>query len=249
VKIEINLDQKNIGYILKLAVAGCAELLDYPDICKIVDKKNGSNNLYINHSDFDNWSGCSTWEKGCSIAHALALGGCSKILDYPQYLKIPNQSETTPLHFLTEKLLKTDTAILNKILKIKNLEKWVNSTGITPLHHIARLGYTDLLDYPGIERVESPKYNAHGTPMTLLYRYADSNLKKLLKHSHLMVEYINHGTPLEALTFNNKIKPTVKTLKKYGFKMEKNWHPSKKLDRSVVNTILSVSQAIRFIHY
>ena len=254
-EVKINLSLKDIPYIMNLALAGCVELLEYPELCSL--KNDGwepPRNYYDNK---DSW-----WHEKGTLVHGLAYNGFSKILDYPQYLKIKNKCGVTPLHLLAQSLIpehrrrdealqlsSEDIAVIDKILKIEGLCDLKAKDDTTPLHYIAELGYIPLLDYPGVETVESPEYNCHGTPMTLLYRHASDGLDRLLKHPHIMTEYKTHGSPLSDLSYNKILRPTVKVLREYNFKMTKKWHSSKKLDRGVIADMLSVPQAIRFMIY
>jgi len=226
-EVTINLDKKDISYVMKLASVGCKEILNYPELCELVDKTNGEGTLYNYLRDYDEWSRFREWEKGCTPVHALGFACCFDILDYPQYLKVKNKNGTTPLHFLTKKLLIEDKEVLDKILKIDGLEKLKNNEGVTPLHTIASLGYVPILNYPGIEKIESPEFNTHGNPMTLLYHYATEGLDTLLSHPDVMTEYKQHGSPLYNLQYNKIIRPSVKKLREHGFKMNSNWHSSK----------------------
>jgi len=248
-EVKLNIDSRNIGKIINLAMGGCVELLNYPELCTLVDKTDGEKYLYNHKRDYNSWASFNDWGKGFTLVHALAFKFHPEILDYPEYLKLKNKNGVTPLHLLSEKLLPEDTDVMKKILRIEGLEKLTDSMGTTPLHYIAMQGFIPILDYPGIGKIESPEWNSHGTPMTHLYRNATTDLEKLLKHPDVLTEYKTHGTPLEELARNKKFRPTVKLLKEYGFKMDRRWHSSKKLDAQVIGDILSVPKSIRFMIY
>ena len=254
-KVILNLSKKDIPYIMQLALAGCSELLEYPELCNL---KNMDWEAKTNISQRD-----LTWYDQATLVHALAYKGCSKILDYPQYFKTKNKFGKTPIHLLIESMIpryreeegisltSENIRVLNKILKIKGLEDLkyyrFGEYYITPLHYIGELGHTPLLDYLGVEKIESPEILAEGTPLTLLYRYATNNLDKLLRHPNILTQYEGQGSPLESLSYNKVLRPTVKILKQYNFKINKKWHPSKKLDNEDVEDMLSVPKSIRFL--
>ena len=253
-KIEIEVSKDNTEHLLNLGLSGCVELLNYPELCLL---KNDREEPSSNPKDGNDFS----WYMGGTLVHALALGGCCDILKFPEYLKLENNNKTTPLHLLVMSFLSErwsdevkpisleDAIILNKILEIEDLCDLKNKEGETPLHTIASLGHLPILGYEGIENIESPEFNTHGSPMTLLYRNALSGIDTLLRHPSVLKDYETHGTPVEELSRNKKIRPTVKTLKEYGFRIENKWHPSKKLDIGVVKDILSVPNSIKFIIY
>jgi len=252
-EVKINLSSEDIPYIIRLALAGCSELLNYPKLCSLVNE-----DWEPDRSEYDHrrWA----WYRKATPVHALAFNGHSKILDYPQYLTLKNEDGDTPLHFLAQSCLPRGwndeivvtpeiAEVFDKILKIKDLDKNTGYEGVTPLHFIAQMGYLPVLDYPGIEKIETPGWNAQGTPMTFLYESATTGLGKLLRHPHIFTEYESHGSPLESLAHNKELRPTVKILKRYGFKFNRKWHPSKKLDREVVSDMLSIPKSIRFMIY
>lgn len=241
---------------MNLGKAGCVELLDHPELCKI------KNTTWEEPYSSDRKS--HYWFKEATLVHALAVEGHDKILDYPEFLKIPNKFGQTPLHLLVKSYVpdgwerrrgyeipENVKKILDKVLKIEGLDKLKaeGDNDVTPLHHIGELGYIPLLDYPNVGYVESPEWNCHGTPLTHLYLNATDGLGKLLRHPHLLTEYKTHGTPLESLSRNSTLRPTVKELRRYKIKMEKSWHSSKKLDKKITADIQSVAPAIQFILY
>jgi len=251
-EIKIDLTLNDVARVMKLALAGCTELLDYPELCTLINKEWADERGY----DFDR--NCY-WYKLATPVHALAFTGNTEILDYPQYLKLKNESGDTPLHFLTEYFLPSwsekpvvtpeISEIFDRILQIEGLDKLEGFEKVTPLHNIAKMGYISVLDYPRVELVETKEWNAHGTPMTFLYNSATDGLERLLKHPHIFTDYKHHGSPLESLARNKELRPNVGVLKKYGFKFNRKWHPSKKLDREVVSDMLSVPKSIRFMLY
>lgn len=257
VSLELKFTEKDTPNIMMLALAGCTEFLKHPELCELV---NDEWEHRPNHHDRRD----SSWYKEATLVHALAFNGYSEILDYPQYLKVKNKYGKTPLHLLLQHMIPEyyrrdegitltpeNIKVLDRVLKIEGLceMKAEGDNEVTPLHYIGELGYIDMIDYPGVEKIESPEWNCHGTPMTHLYRNATDGLNRLLKHPDLMTEYQCHGSPLEALARNKMIRPTVKILRRYKFKMKKNWHSSKKLDGSVVQDMLSIPKSIRFMIY
>jgi len=201
-----------------------------------------------------------TWYEEATVVHALAYRGYDKILDYPQYLKIKNKHGVTPLHLLVQSYIPNYyrrgdnhvtpeiAKVLDRVLQINGLTDLKGHYDQTPLHFMGELGYVPLLDYPEVGNVQSPEWNSHGTPLTQLYYYAYDGLDRLLKEDNILTEYVNHGSPLEALATNKKLRPTVGVLRKYKFKMTNKNHSSKKLTRSIARDIINnVPQAIRFI--
>ena len=77
--------------------------------------------------------------------------------------------------------------ILDRILKIEGLDKLMNNTGVTPLHHIGGMGYLPVLDYRNIEKISPTEWNSHGTPLTFLYGRATEGLDLLLSKKYLIL--------------------------------------------------------------
>jgi len=254
INLSIDIDNPEYTKLIYLGLGGFTEVLSYPELCSIKSIIWDDENLRDYNRNNSNWYASAT------VVHALALKGYSEILNYPQYLKIKNGNGETPLHLLLESYLPElwydlpnitpeIKNSLDKILQIDNLGDLKDIEGNTPLHYIGKLGYVPLLDYPEIEKMESPEYNTHGTPLNHLYKRAQGDLDKLLKHPSLFIRYKTHQEPFYDLANNITLRPTVKTLKKYGFRFNKKWHPSKKLDYNLVNDILSTPKSIQFMIY
>lgn len=251
-EIKIDVSKDNLGYAMSLGLAGCLELLDYPELCFTKNTKWEDKYRYDRKD--------SSWYEEATVVHALAYKGHAEILNYPQYLKIKNKNGVTPLHLLVQSFIPNYyrrgsspltpeiSKVLDKVLLIDGLTELKGHYDQTPLHFMGELGYVPMLDYPGVGSVQSPEYNAHGTPLTQLYYYACEGLDRLLREDNILTEYINHGSPLEALAFNKVLRPTVGVLRKHKFKMTNKNHSSKKLTTTIARDIVNnVPQAIRFI--